>query len=114
MFQIVKWWPSVPESKQLATERKFATLSEAVATLEQFQQLYPSRDFVIIETLQQEGKVTMSNAPLPNYYDAKRVGDKWNLTCEVCGKKWSLPIGNNHPGNILALLDHALSHNKRK
>jgi hypothetical protein len=54
--------------------------------------------------------VDTNKPPLPDYYDAKRLGPDWHLTCRVCKRRWALPVGNDHPGNLLRLLDHGRSH----
>lgn len=51
-------------------------------------------------------------SPLPDHFDAKSVGGDWHLTCKVCKRRWALPKNNDHPGNILRLLNHAKSHEK--
>lgn len=52
----------------------------------------------------------ITKAPLPEYYDAESKVREWHLFCKVCGKGWALKKGDNHPGNLLALLDHARGH----
>jgi hypothetical protein len=48
--------------------------------------------------------------PLPEQFTAKSVGNQWHLRCRLCNRGWSLPKNNTHPGNLLALLNHAHSH----
>ncbi len=56
----------------------------------------------------------MQTAPLPEYFNAKSVGNKWELRCKRCDVGWSLPKDNKHPGNILHLLNHARSHDEKR
>jgi hypothetical protein len=51
--------------------------------------------------------------PLPDYFNATSVGDLWHLHCKRCDAGWALPKGNKHPGNVLALLNHARSHDAK-
>ena len=55
-------------------------------------------------------KVAKGDAPLPTYFNARSRGNKWHLSCKWCGRVWALPKANDHPGNILHLLNHARSH----
>lgn len=50
------------------------------------------------------------SAPLPDYFDAKVVGDSWHLRCKVCREGWALKRSSAHVGNTLHLLNHARSH----
>jgi hypothetical protein len=49
-------------------------------------------------------------SPLPEYFRAESDGTHWRLFCKKCKMGWSLPKGNDHPGNLLHLLNHARSH----
>lgn len=51
--------------------------------------------------------------PLPDHFDAEDAGKNWNLWCKGCNKGWALPKDNNHPGNLLKLLEHAYSHKSK-
>jgi hypothetical protein len=54
--------------------------------------------------------VELPPAPLPKYFRVIDAGEDWHLRCKVCGKGWALKKHNDHPGNLLALLNHAHSH----
>jgi hypothetical protein len=60
-----------------------------------------------------KAEASRPEAPLSEYYKATSVGDLWHLHCKVCDAGWSLPKGNKHPGNLLRLLDHARSHDRK-
>lgn len=51
-------------------------------------------------------------APLPDYFRAESKGKNWHLFCKRCEQGWSLPKDNNHPGNMLHLLNHARGHDE--
>jgi hypothetical protein len=37
-------------------------------------------------------------------------GDKWIIKCNKCRKRWSLPKGPVHAGNVLSLMNHVDTH----
>lgn len=54
--------------------------------------------------------------PLPEYYTGYLTATGWRLDCKAqgCAQRYSLTLkGAAHPGNILALLNHARSHEAR-
>lgn len=53
--------------------------------------------------------------PIRKYFTvetAPRQKDKWLITCEKCGDMWHLAKSNEHPGNVLSLLNHARGHDE--
>ena len=52
--------------------------------------------------------------PLAEHFRAENHGTNWHMFCKKCGKGWSLVKQTKgmdyHPGNLLALLNHARSH----
>lgn len=50
---------------------------------------------------------TVTTGPVPQYFDCVIVGEEYHLRCKVCRAGWSLPVNDQHPGNILVLLNHA-------
>lgn len=57
-------------------------------------------------------KSIKEKTPLSEYFDAESDGENWNLFCKQCSRGWSLPKKQDHPGNLLFLLNHAGSHAK--
>lgn len=59
-----------------------------------------------------------SAAPKDNIEGMKKFfriverGNQREFWCLKCKKGWGLPIGNNHPGNYLHMLNHAYGHKK--
>lgn len=54
--------------------------------------------------------------PLPEYYTGRSTKSAWILDCKFngCTKRWHLShAGAKKPGNLLALLDHARSHDAK-
>lgn len=43
---------------------------------------------------------------LSEKYMVRDVGDAWHLHCKICHTGFSLKKPGNHPGNLLALLNH--------
>lgn len=55
-----------------------------------------------------------NGAPFPDRFRSEDHGDVYHLFCRVCGRGWSLKKSSTGPGNRLALLDHAASHEAQK
>ena len=56
-------------------------------------------------------------ASLRRYFtieDAPSQPDLWLIVCPTCGEMWHLKKINNHPGNVLHLLNHARGHRDEK
>lgn len=49
---------------------------------------------------------TQNEGPLPEKYYARDQGEFWRLHCKICHAGFSLKKTSNHPGNLLALLNH--------
>lgn len=48
-----------------------------------------------------------------SHFNVERTAYAWILTCKVCRQRWELKFkGAETLGNLLALLDHARSHDK--
>lgn len=55
--------------------------------------------------------------PIRKYFEvetAPRQTGKWLITCPKCGDMWHLDKKNEHPGNVLHLLNHARGHDAPK
>lgn len=48
---------------------------------------------------------------LAQYFDVEEVGERWYLTCKVCGASWSLRKSIGGRGELV-LLKHAYSHRR--
>jgi len=61
----------------------------------------------------------MKTGPQPHksllpYYTFKVVGKEFQLQCNQCRQGYALPVGNEHPGNLLSQLNHARPHQQPK
>jgi hypothetical protein len=55
--------------------------------------------------------------PIRKYFTvetAPRQKNKWLVICEKCDSMWHLDKDSKHPGNVLHLLNHAISHDEKK
>ncbi len=50
MFQILKWWPMVPNAPQLATQEIFPTSESAEIVAAQLREDMPNRRFEVVPT----------------------------------------------------------------
>lgn len=49
---------------------------------------------------------TQNEAPLPEMFISRNQGEFWHLHCKICHTGFRLKKTSDHPGNLLALLDH--------
>ena len=52
MFQIVKWWPMVPNAPQLAMQQVFPTSESAEIVAAQLREDMPNRRFEVVPTVE--------------------------------------------------------------
>lgn len=50
--------------------------------------------------------VNQINPALSEKFMVRDEGDSWTLHCKICHTGFRLKKPGNHPGNLLALLDH--------